>query len=89
MKKYLKRILKVRNLINIKRKIYFLILYMILEPIALIFFGALYFNNFNLNETFLKLAAYSNDVIDTYIIIALFFGSFKFFFTNSDFWEKI
>ncbi|PZQ08900.1 MAG: hypothetical protein DI567_01580 [Aliarcobacter butzleri] len=89
MKKYLKRILKVRNLINIKRKIFFLILYMILEPIALIFFGALYFNNFNLNETFLKLAAYSNDVIDTYIIIALFFGSFKFFFTNSDFWEKI
>ncbi|MFX4240284.1 hypothetical protein ACOL3H_07260 [Aliarcobacter butzleri] len=89
MKKYLKRILKVRNLINIKRKIYFLILYMILEPISLIFFGALYFNNFNLNETFLKLATYSNDVIDAYIIIALFFGSFKFFFTNSDFWEKI
>lgn len=89
MKKYLKRILKVRNLINIKRKIYFLILYMILEPISLIFFGALYFNSFNLNETFLKLATYSNDVIDAYIIIALFFGSFKFFFTNSDFWEKI
>ncbi|MCT7910312.1 hypothetical protein N5912_00575 [Arcobacter lacus] len=89
MKKIFKKFFKIQNLINIKRKIYFLILYMILEPIALIFFGALYFNNFNLNETFLKLAAYSNDVIDTYIIIALFFGSFKFFFTNSNFWEKV
>lgn len=89
MKKYLKRILKVRNLINIKRKIYFLILYMILEPISLIFFAALYFNNFNLNETFLQLATYSNDVIKAYLVIALCFGSFKFFFTNSNFWEKV
>lgn len=89
MKKYLKRILKIRNLINIKRKIYFLILYMILEPISLIFFGALYFNNFDLNEAFLQLAYHSNDVVDVYIVIAVFFGGFKFFFTNSNFWEKI
>ncbi|MCG3663223.1 hypothetical protein PJV92_11495 [Aliarcobacter butzleri] len=81
-----RKIFKLSNFITFKRKMYFLILYMILEPISLIFFGALYFNNFNLNETFLKLATYSNDVIDAYIIIALFFGSFKFIFI--DYWNK-
>lgn len=81
-----RKIFKLSNFITFKRKMYFLILCMILEPISLIFFGALYFNNFNLNETFLKLATYSNDVIDAYIIIALFFGSFKFIFI--DYWNK-
>ena len=81
-----RKIFKLSNFITFKRKMYFLILYMILEPISLIFFGSLYFNNFNLNETFLKLATYSNDVIDAYIIIALFFGSFKFIFI--DYWNK-
>lgn len=89
MKKNIRKIFKIHNLINIKRKIYFLVLYMILEPIAMIFFMALYFNNFNLNETFLQLANYSNDVIKAYLVIALCFGSFKFFFTNSNFWEKV
>lgn len=89
MKKNIRKIFKIHNLINIKRKIYFLVLYMVLEPIAMIFFMALYFNNFNLNETFLQLATYSNDVIKAYLVIALCFGSFKFFFTNSNFWEKV
>ncbi|MFW3425920.1 hypothetical protein ACN9KI_03475 [Aliarcobacter butzleri] len=89
MKKNIRKIFKIHNLINIKRKIYFLVLYMVLEPIAMIFFMALYFNNFNLNETFLQLANYSNDVIKAYLVIALCFGSFKFFFTNSNFWEKV
>ena len=89
MKKNIRKIFKIHNLINIKRKIYFLVLYTVLEPIAMIFFMALYFNNFNLNETFLQLANYSNDVIKAYLVIALCFGSFKFFFTNSNFWEKV
>ncbi|WP_420061077.1 hypothetical protein ACOAK2_12265 (plasmid) [Aliarcobacter butzleri] len=74
--------------LDIKRKIYFFILYGILEPISLIFFVTFFLNKFNLQITFLQLADYSDDVLKAYFIVALFFGGFKFFFTNSNFWEK-
>lgn len=85
-RKYLK--FSTRNILDIKRKIYFFILYGILEPISLIFFVAFFINRFELQTTFFRLADYSDDVIKAYFVIALFIGGLKFFFTNSNFWEK-
>ena len=87
-KKKIRNIVKLNNLKDIKRKIYFLILHTILEPIALIFFVSLHFNKFNLNETFLQLSYHSDDVLKAFFLVSLFFGGFNFLFSTSNYWDK-